>query len=273
MPGVGHVEVEAEGRAAGGGAVAERRRIGRVVGARIHRQPRPDAGKRHDVDQVACAHQRLPHVVPAVNRDRAEPGFIGVGGFNARVEAHVLANLEDQPRAFIGLGGAIAGDNYLRRRVAEADLAAFGFGDGVVGVGRHLERVLIFKRGAGPRTDAFAEHRPRALALLEPVAPAHAELAHGSPEPQRNRADRKAVAKRQFRQKQRQLGVREGRKASQRDHADVPSAYARLKARNEVLVAQHRVKRDRMARRPHLAHPPVDAAGDVRQHARTGRAE
>ena len=222
--------------------------FGRIVGTRIHRQTRPDAGKRHDVDQVAGADQRLAHVVPAVDWNRAEPGFIGVGGFDARVEAHVLADLEDQPRAFIGFGGAIAGDDDLRRGVAEADLAAFGFGNGVVGVSRHPERVLIFEGGAGARTDAFTEHRPRAFALLEPVAPAHAELADGSPEPQRNRADRIAVGKRQFRQKQRQLGVRERWKASQRDHADVPSADARFEARNEVLVAQHRVERHRMPR-------------------------
>ena len=74
--------------------------------------------------------------------------------------------------------------------VAEADLAAFGLGDGVVGVGRHPERVLILERGAGARTDAFAEHRARALALLKPVAPVHADLTDRGPDRQRNRADR-----------------------------------------------------------------------------------
>ena len=43
------------------------------------------------------------------------------------------------------------------------------------------------------------------------------------------------------------------------------SAYARFKTRNEILIAQHRVKRHRMTRRLYLAYPPVDAAGDVRQ--------
>ena len=75
VAGIGHVEIETQRRAAGGRAVAERRRVRRIVRTRIDRQPRPDAGERHDVDQVAGADQRLAHVVPAVDRNRAEPGL------------------------------------------------------------------------------------------------------------------------------------------------------------------------------------------------------
>src|SRR5262249_49606809 len=77
VPGVEHMQVEARWRAAAGGAVAERRSVLRIVGAWIDREPRPDAGQRHDVGEVARAYQRFPHVIPAVDRDRAEPGLDG----------------------------------------------------------------------------------------------------------------------------------------------------------------------------------------------------
>ena len=61
------------------------------------------------------------------------------------IEAHVLADLEEQPGGFVGLYCAIGGDDHLGRGVAEADLAGFGFGHRIVGVGGHPERVLVLE--------------------------------------------------------------------------------------------------------------------------------
>src|SRR5712692_1166545 len=176
VPGIRNVEVEPPRRAAGRGAVAERRRVLRIVRARIDGQPRPDAGKRHDVGEVAGAYERLPDVVPAVDRDRPEPGLYVVDGLDARIEAHVLADLEDQPRALIGLDRSVRGDDDPGRGVAEADVAGLRLGDRIIRVGRHLERVLVLESRRRTRPDGLADYRAGALALLQPVSPMHAEL-------------------------------------------------------------------------------------------------
>ena len=95
---------------------------------------------------------------------------------DARVKAHVLTGLENEPRRFPYIRAGIGADDDFYGHVAEPHLAAFGLGNGVVGVARHLERVLVLERGARARSDALADNRASALALLEPVAPHYAEL-------------------------------------------------------------------------------------------------
>src|SRR5260370_40395853 len=57
--------------------------------------------------------------------------------------------------------------------------------------------------------------------------------------------------------------MRERRKAAERNYPDMSATDSWFEARDEVLVPQHRVERDRSARRFHVTHPPVDAGRDV----------
>jgi hypothetical protein len=84
--------------------------------------------------------QRTPHVVPAVSRQRAEPGLHRVDGLETGVEAHVLANFEDQLRVFVGDLGPLLGDDHFGYDIAVADRAALGLGDRLIGVVGYAKR-------------------------------------------------------------------------------------------------------------------------------------
>src|SRR5216684_3525968 len=103
----------------------------------------------------------------------------------------------------------------LGGRVAEADIAGFGLGDRIVGIGGHLERVLILKRSSRARADGLTDYRAGALALLKPIAPVHTDLSNRGPDRQRDRTDRVAVCDRLLAKKYRQLRVRERWKAAE----------------------------------------------------------
>jgi hypothetical protein len=165
----------------------------------------------HDVGEIARADQRFSHVIPAVYRDRTEQGLHRIDRFDPRVEAHVLADLENQPCGLIGVGRCNRGNDDPGRGITEADIPGLGLRHSVVGVGRHLKRMLVLESGAGARPNRLADDRTGALALLEPVTAVNADLSYRGPDGQRDRPDRIAVRNRQLAQKGRQLGMREGR--------------------------------------------------------------
>src|SRR5260370_555827 len=68
------------------------------------------------------------------------------------------------------------------------------------------------------------------------------QLAVCGPRPDRNPANRIAVADRQFAQERGHLGVGERREARKRHYTDVSPADARFEAGDEVLIAEDRVQ-------------------------------
>ena len=104
-----------------------------------------------------------------------------VDGFDARIEPHVLAELEDQLRILVSGRGTVFGDHHFGGDVAEADRAAFGLGDGFVGVGRHTQRVLILEGRGSPRAEVLADDAAQPEPFLEPVAAIDGELTDCGP--------------------------------------------------------------------------------------------
>src|SRR5579875_901387 len=265
MSRIADVQVQPERRAAAGRAVAKRGRVLRIVGAGVGLQSGPDAGERQDVGEVLGSYEWAADIVPAVAGKRAEPRLDRVDGLDARVEAHVLTDLEDQLRVLVGDIGPLLSDDDLGRRVAEADRAALGLGDGLIGVRRHLQRMLVLEGGAGAGTEMLADHAPQSEPLLEPVAAIDRKLAYRGARANRDAAHRIAVADGQLAQERRHLGVRERRKAGERDDTDMAPADARLESRDEVQAADDRIEVNRRTRRDDPAYASVDAAREMRK--------
>src|SRR5579863_750240 len=268
VAGIVDVEVEAKRGAAGGRAIAERRGVLRIVGTGIGLESRPDAGERQDIGEVLGIDQRTPDVEPAVSRQRAEIGLRGVDSFDARLETHVLAGLEDQLRILVGGLDVILSDDDLRGYVAVPDGATFGLGDRFVRVGGHPQGVLILESRTGARAEVLADHHAQAEPFLEPVAAVGRELADGGARPDRDTAHRVAIANRQFAEEGRHLGIGKGREARERNHSDMASTDPRTKACDKVLVADNGVEVGRHARRTNHRDPAVDAGGEMRQQLR-----
>jgi hypothetical protein len=71
--------------------------------------------------------------------NRAEPGPpSALDGLDARIGAHILADLEAQPRVLVSFRHAVSGDHHLHRCITGADVAAFRLGDDVIGIGCHF---------------------------------------------------------------------------------------------------------------------------------------
>src|SRR5208282_5597748 len=105
---------------------------------------------------------------------------------------------------------SVLGDDHLWRYVAISDRSALGLGDRLVGVGRHLERVLVLESSSGAGAEVFADDAPKSESLLEPIAPVYGELADRRPRPYGNPARRVAVRYGQFAQERGHLGVGKG---------------------------------------------------------------
>jgi hypothetical protein len=139
------MQVEPERRAARRRAVAKRGRVLRVLRTRIHRESWPDTCQWENVGEVLSVDQRAAHVVPAVPGQGPEPSLHRVDRFNARVETHVLANLEHELCILIGNLSVVLGDDHFGRDVAISDGTTLGLRDRLVGVRGHFECMLILK--------------------------------------------------------------------------------------------------------------------------------
>src|SRR5208282_5425242 len=98
----------------------------------------PCAGERQKVSEISRVQQRPADIVVTVTGERAEECLVGVDVFNAGVKAVMLKLFEDLLGIRIRSQWILFGHNDRGGVEAISNERVLRFGDGVVGVGRHL---------------------------------------------------------------------------------------------------------------------------------------